>query len=1538
MEIEDLNKVNNKDFWPVILLCFFAVFLVSAFLFYSSHSQNITSENNISLESQNLSTTNEQLESKGILKDISIKITDGVSKIFSSNKTKESENNPLENTEQNAEQSNLDNLENIENQEDLREPDTETYDLTEGNYKQIVAGLNHTCVLFKDGKVKCWGDNTYGQLGDGTIANKTFNQAKIITNLTNVSQITAGNNFNCALLDNKKVKCWGVNKEIDSFTQKAYGGALGQGACDGLSSTDPEVVYFYNKMGYNCDLNYSAVPLEVPSKFLNNVVKIEANSLGVCALLENKTVKCWGRGVLAIGGDVSNQSSFYPIEIPNLGLVKDISIGDPICVVLENLVDAHIQDTSTQEYTLGTDNSNVKCWGDTYGGNLFYSGNIIPGVVVGSQTAAIPIAIPINNVKQVKDTCALFNDGKIGCWGRTDGYGSSETLIEPIIYIDSSDVKKILGGNINKPSLFSTCVLTTENKIKCFGVSVENNSVNFNLLVPKTLNWITGDLKIDDLSTGYQGQFPHNNEVAQHTCILKDNGGNIQCRGRNDFGQLGYCTTLEFTSGSRKIPYSSDLSAVGLDCPEVVEDTNTTEEESIPDTNVSNDFGTPTLELASPRPRFAFGGGLIKIINICNGCSIWYTLDGTNPTSENKLVASKTNNEIIISSYVGAEILENGNPITIKVKAVKENQESETVSKTYYLPEVPEFNSGNYTSNVNAEVLNNPQILPYNAPITIIKPTSCPECKLYYCLNCSEQTNPSTGLFLPEVEIKEYLSPIELKENIKISVYSVSTDGLSSNLINSANYKVLSAPSFSQEATTVSSGTKISLSLLENGYMFGDIYYTLDNTEPTINSTRYTQPISIYNNTTIKAKAINLYGMESQTITKTYTTQANTISESQFFTDITESFQNNYGLATHVFSNPLVSDGTKEYVVAYTQNQPGASTKQRLVLYRFNIYSQEFIEKKEIFLNFKNNSWTNFSPIDVYQLSNQEYLVVGDTGIKKINFTESTNALTGVVWDYNFFIYLGQNTKYAGIKSELDSENNLFFTGRIYPNLPEILLLKMNVNSNISPTEIWNKTFTASCESAEDGNPHSCYSSYQKSNFLINGSSLIFYYLNNGTKVLNFNKSTGATIWDLNLTTYLKSLYPNALSLIKGASDLIYTDFNSTNYISHKISNSGNINWTTVLQLPATQALAPIIMSEQNRYLIFSDFSENSSSVTNSRGYFILNTNTGQYTSINLPHPIFRKKGNLNSHVIKKMLYNSDTQEFIHLFLGRGYSGVVYGEEPHINIFKIDSQNTPYAFFYPLTTNYNYYSQYGYPTQAIDAYIKNNKLFILGQSNPHAITTQYTNNKIFISISDLVDSKLPVIDYLKEIELNDFGYSFNRDIYWSDPEMIAKPNVHLELLPSNYAILFLPNLRKEETEGLATMLSIVNLEDAVNKNNFKITAPNTLTPVLCEDGINYCISFDLSLTQNASIAIYPSNKDLSVITNGNFTYYNNLDTNPKITKHWKLNEISGTTTHNIKTNYSGEYYLNIYTYDSSQEPNTNINKRQYHKIKVNSIN
>jgi alpha-tubulin suppressor-like RCC1 family protein len=83
----------------------------------------------------------------------------------------------------------------------------------------LAAGDFHTCALTVDGLVKCWGDDTAGQLGDGVAGNPSSLPTNVCvsgaglgcTALTGAIAITAGARFSCALLADGSARCWGDN-------------------------------------------------------------------------------------------------------------------------------------------------------------------------------------------------------------------------------------------------------------------------------------------------------------------------------------------------------------------------------------------------------------------------------------------------------------------------------------------------------------------------------------------------------------------------------------------------------------------------------------------------------------------------------------------------------------------------------------------------------------------------------------------------------------------------------------------------------------------------------------------------------------------------------------------------------------------------------------------------------------------------------------------------------------------------------------------------------------------------------------------------------------------------------------------------------------------------------------------------------------------------------------------------------------------------------------------------------------------------------
>ena len=92
------------------------------------------------------------------------------------------------------------------------------------NWTNISAGDAHSCGLRSDGSLWCWGDNSFGQLGDGTTTSRTTpTRIGTTTNWTNIS--AGGARRTCGIQSDNTLWCWGHNDY----------GQLG----DGTTSTTP---------------------------------------------------------------------------------------------------------------------------------------------------------------------------------------------------------------------------------------------------------------------------------------------------------------------------------------------------------------------------------------------------------------------------------------------------------------------------------------------------------------------------------------------------------------------------------------------------------------------------------------------------------------------------------------------------------------------------------------------------------------------------------------------------------------------------------------------------------------------------------------------------------------------------------------------------------------------------------------------------------------------------------------------------------------------------------------------------------------------------------------------------------------------------------------------------------------------------------------------------------------------------------------------------------------------------------------------------
>jgi len=75
---------------------------------------------------------------------------------------------------------------------------------------QVSAGFGSACALLSSGQLECWGDNYYGQLGDGTTGAGEDTPVEV-SDVAAATQVSTGNRFACALLPTGHAECWGHN-------------------------------------------------------------------------------------------------------------------------------------------------------------------------------------------------------------------------------------------------------------------------------------------------------------------------------------------------------------------------------------------------------------------------------------------------------------------------------------------------------------------------------------------------------------------------------------------------------------------------------------------------------------------------------------------------------------------------------------------------------------------------------------------------------------------------------------------------------------------------------------------------------------------------------------------------------------------------------------------------------------------------------------------------------------------------------------------------------------------------------------------------------------------------------------------------------------------------------------------------------------------------------------------------------------------------------------------------------------------------------
>ncbi len=261
---------------------------------------------------------------------------------------------------------------------------------------QVVVGEAHTCARRNDGAVLCWGSNASGQLGDGTLVNRSA--PVTVTGAGAAVELAAGGSHTCARRNDGTVVCWGRNAQ----------GQLGDATTTSRST-----------------------PTLVPG--VTNVVGLAANNEHTCALRGDGAVFCWGKNAFSQLGDGTTMNRAVPTRVAALSRVVEVSAG--------------FEHTCARR-----DDGSVWCWGRVFGG--------VPAAVAGVSGATaitcgeqhtcvlradttilcwganssgqlgdgtttnrpIPtVVLAVNGVAEITagsaHTCALRVDGRGLCWG-----------------------------------------------------------------------------------------------------------------------------------------------------------------------------------------------------------------------------------------------------------------------------------------------------------------------------------------------------------------------------------------------------------------------------------------------------------------------------------------------------------------------------------------------------------------------------------------------------------------------------------------------------------------------------------------------------------------------------------------------------------------------------------------------------------------------------------------------------------------------------------------------------------------------------------------------------------------------------------------------------------------------------------------------------------------------------------------------------------------------------------------------------------------
>ncbi|NDG83810.1 MAG: hypothetical protein EBX52_02085 [Proteobacteria bacterium] len=365
--------------------------------------------------------------------------------------------------------------------------------LVEGPVKLLATGDGFTCVVAgPKSKLQCFGRNDRGQLGN-TAPGSSLKPVPVKdldhdgAEITDVKELSAGNQHACALLAGGRAVCWGDNSfgQLGAGTNESYGArdvregeknakplAAVKSIVAGSDSTcvivkdDGLVMCFGERYGSSKQVNPVPERIEVngTSGFLLGARQVGVGKGFGCALTKNSQVWCWGK-------NDRNQLGL-PASSPGLTKAAMVEVPYPQQVALSRVDQIAVADFHA--CAIHRDERTVYCWGRN---DSFQLGNN------SSRGTAEQVAVGSNNltlkgVKEVRAgpdrSCIISLRDELFCWGNgVNGILGNPKVssIYPMVAKDAN--REVLQGAARiSVGADHTCFIDQREKLYCFGMNL----------------------------------------------------------------------------------------------------------------------------------------------------------------------------------------------------------------------------------------------------------------------------------------------------------------------------------------------------------------------------------------------------------------------------------------------------------------------------------------------------------------------------------------------------------------------------------------------------------------------------------------------------------------------------------------------------------------------------------------------------------------------------------------------------------------------------------------------------------------------------------------------------------------------------------------------------------------------------------------------------------------------------------------------------------------------------------------------------------